>query len=536
MSFSGTVASDFMKLAKVPTWKKPQYIDFAASDFLSLRDSLINYIKAVYPREYDYFAESDLGMMLIECTAYMGAVMSMKADMLANENFFATARQKSSVKKLLELIGVRMRGPLSAAADAKATFTASPTGTTPRYVLTPSQRTFTINSPEDGAQLTYTLYKTVNGYVEDANATGDVTLYWNESDNPAAASNPSSVYTNLVIQEGAFVTDTGDFAATEGIKTIPLTQSPVIEGSVSVFLQDSQSAASGAYTEVDNVYFASGAGDKIFEIVYDDSYGATVVFGDGTVGVSPNATASYFVTYRVGGGSRGNLLPHAVDISMNATTDSTPLTAQVQNISVAAGGANAESIANAKKYAPLTFARQDRLVTLEDYKVFANTHIASVGTVGKANAVTRKAYSSANVIDIYILEKASDLQLQKATPSFKRDLLTAINKKKMATDEIVIVDGLIRTLDLVITVSVDKEEKLNQSSIISKVRGKILKYMNADNRDFGEPLVISDLNRTIFEVESVRMSSIDNISDNILVDFNEIIQLNNLTIVFNYLD
>jgi len=28
----------------------------------------------------------------------------------------------------------------------------------------------------------------------------------------------------------------------------------------------------------------------------------------------------------------------------------------------------------------------------------------------------------------------------------------------------------------------------------------------------------------------------DNISDNILVDFNEIIQLNNLTIVFNYLD
>ena len=60
--------------------------------------------------------------------------------------------------------------------------------------------------------------------------------------------------------------------------------------------------------------------------------------------------------------------------------------------------------------------------------------------------------------------------------------------------------------------------------------------MNSDNRDFGQALVLSDLNRTIFEVDVVRMSSIDNLSTNIEVDFNEIIQLNNLTINFEYLD
>ena len=536
MSFSGTIASDYMKLTKIPTWKKPQYIDFAASDFLTLRDSLIRYIKSVYPLEYDYFAESDLGMMLIECTAYMGAVMSMKADMLANENFFATARQKSSVKKLLQLIGVRMRGPLSAAADIKATFNQSPAGTVPSFVLTPQQRVFTVNSPEDGAACSYTLYKTVNGYLESANADGNLTLYWNESDNPGASSDPSSVYTNLVAQEGSLVTDSGSFAATDGIKKIQLTQSPVVEGSVSVYITGPDSNASGAYTEVDNVYFASGTNDKIFEIVYDEDFAATVVFGDGTVGVSPNDSANYFVTYRVGGGSRGNLLPNAISLTVNATTNAAACTAQVANTSIAAGGANAESIENAKKYAPLTFARQDRLVTLEDYSVFANTFIGSVGTVGKANAVTRKAFSSANVVDIYVLEQASNLQLQKATPTFKRDLLTAINKKKMATDDIVIVDGLIRTLDLVVTVKVDKEQQNNQSTIISKVRGKILNYMNSDNRDFGQTLVISDLNRTIFEVDEVRMSSIDNLNENVLIDFNEIIQLNNLTINFEYLD
>jgi len=55
------------------------------------------------------------------------------------------------------------------------------------------------------------------------------------------------------------------------------------------------------------------------------------------------------------------------------------------------GGANAETVEKAKKYAPLAFRRQDRLVTLEDYASFANGFISTWGTIGKAIAVTRKA-------------------------------------------------------------------------------------------------------------------------------------------------
>ena len=122
MNFYGTIASDFMRLAQIHEAKRPTLINFAATDFLSIRQSLIDYTKTVYPREYQYFTESDLGMMFIELVAYMGSVMSMKADMLANENFFATATQRGSVKKLLQLIGIRMKGPLSAAADAQLNF------------------------------------------------------------------------------------------------------------------------------------------------------------------------------------------------------------------------------------------------------------------------------------------------------------------------------------------------------------------------------------------------------------------------------
>tara|TARA_R110002051_G_scaffold260296_1_gene320111 strand:- start:651 stop:2231 length:1581 start_codon:yes stop_codon:yes gene_type:complete len=520
MNFSGTINSDFMKLAEIPNLKRPALINFAATDFVSLRNSLIDYAKAVYPLEYQYFVESDLGMMFIELVAYMGSVMSMKADMLANENFFATATQRGSIIKLLQLIGVRLRGPLSAAADAQIDFDKKTPMSEPT-IISASERTIETTSPEDGGALTFTLYKVVNGLADIANTTGQITLKPGE----AVGSN-KDIYNNLVIQEGALVTDSGEFAASEAIKSIKLTQGPVVDGSVEVFVTSPTPLSNGAYTEVPNVFFASGTTDRIFEIVYDENFGATVVFGDGSVGVSPDDTASYFITYRVGGGTRGNIIKNSISQSVNSDRG----TATVTNTSVGTGGSNAETMAHAKRYAPLTFRRQDRLVTLEDYSTFANTFISDFGTIGKATAATRKAYASANIIDIYLLENASDFQLQRATTNFKTQLLAAINKKKMATDDIVIVDGLIRTLDLVTTIRIDREERKNQEQIINQVRGEILNFMSVDSTEFGETLVVADLNRAIFEVPQVRFSTIDNIGTDIRVDFNEIIQLNNLTI------
>jgi hypothetical protein len=526
MNFSGTISSDFMKLANIPVSKRPSLINFAATDFVTLRQSLIDYAKAVYPNDYKYFVESDLGLMFLELTAYMGAVMSMKADMLANENFLATAKQRSSVKKLLELIGIRMKGPLSSAADAKITFDQTIPSSD---VIGRAARAITVTSPEDGGNLTFTLYKVVNGLVDTVNSTGNITIEPTESDDP-----DNKVFSNFVIQEGALVDEQGDFAATEGIKTIKLSQGPVVEGSVMVYVTSPNPQSGGAYTEVPNVYYASGSGDRIFEVVYDEDYNATVVFGDGTAGISPEDTASFRVEYRVGGGTRGNLAKDTINAAIGTAVNR--ISGTITNISKATGGANAETIEHAKKYAPLNFRRQDRLVTLEDYSVFANTFISNFGTVGKATAATRKAYASANVVDIYVLEKASDLQLQRATTNFKTQLLTAINKKRMATDDVVIVDGLIRTLDLGVTIRIDREEEENQDAIKTKVRDKILTYMSADNRDFGEDLNIAELNRQIFEVEEVRYSSVDNLDQDVTIDFNEIVQLNNLTINVVLLD
>jgi len=533
VTFSGTVQSDFMKSVSIEDAKKPSLVNYAATDFATLTNSLVDYIKTVYPLDYHNFAESDLGVMLIELVAYMGSVMSLKADMLANENFLRTSRKRKSIKKLLELIGIRVKGPISSAANARIVLGTAPWKDTggaavaggEEISILPASRVFTTTSPEDGGILTYTLYKVLpTGLADLPNALGSIALKGSEASNDA-----STVFTNLVLLEGVLTVEEGTFTTAQAVKTVSLAGSPVVEGSTEVFVKG-DSTTSGAYKLVDNVFFASGPADKVFQVVYDDSFGATVVFGDNTLGVSPAAGDTYTVIYRIGGGGRGNISNEVINAVVTTTSGSSEVLGVLENTSIGTGGADAETLAHAKRYAPLNFRRQDRLVTLRDMKAFSNSYVGKYGSTGKTTAATRKAFSSANIIDVYVLEKASDFQLRRATPTFKYDLLNAMNDKKMITDEIIVVDGLIRTMDLVVTLRVDKELLTIQEIVKAKARNVILDYFKVDNNDFGKPFIPEELNRRIFDVDEIRYSTVDNIDSVIKVEYNEIIQLNNLSI------
>ena len=456
--------------------------------------------------------------MLLELFAYVGSVNTFKADFNAHENYLRLAKSRKSVKNLLQLVGVSMKGPISAAADAKLSFN---TGLGADYYVTPSNRVVNPISPEDGANLTYTLYKTINGRVVPTDNDGGFILSPSESDD-----SENKIFTNLVLQEGAYVNETGTFDSTELVKTIPLSQSPVIEGSVEVII-NGDSDTSGSYVEVDNIFFASGSSEKVFQVVPDDDFTATIVFGDNKIGQAPRGGDSYTVLYRSGGGSRGNIKQSFINSSFAGGAGI------LENTSIGTGGADAETVDHAKRYGPLTFRRQDRLVTLEDIKVFGNSYIGKFGSVGKTTASVRRAYCSGNIIDVFILERSNDFQLRRATPQFKLDLLEQMNLKKMLTSELVILDGLIRTLDLIVSINIDKELRGKVEVIKAQARDSIQNFFLVDNNDFGKTLILQDLNRKIFEHDDIRFSTIDNLKYDISVDFNEIIQLNNLTINVN---
>jgi hypothetical protein len=534
VTFSGTVDSDFLKLIPSELDNKQKLIDYSASDFETLRQNLIKYVKATFPLDYNNFESSDFGVLLMEMMAAVGHIQSNKSDYLANENYLGTARSRDSVKRLLETIGIRMKGPISAAANASITFT-------PRIVTSPSSviveaanRVISITSPEDSGTLNYTLYKVnSNGTVDLSDTSED--LEFNVSASPQGV----VTITDAVLLEGSLVVETGSFNSPESIKTVNLSQYPYVERSAQVFVTGN-STTEGVYKEEENIYFASGQDDKVFQVTTDEQFRASILFGDDSIGMSPAIGDNFVITYRVGGGTRGNLAESVINaqttvIAKAGAAEESIDNAVVENTSIATGGRNAESVAQAKRYAPLYFRSQDRLVTLPDFKAFANSFSSNYGSTGKATATVRRAFSSANIIDLFVLERGSDLQLRRATQEYKRQLLEAIEPKKMLTDEVVVVDGLIRTLDLYVTVTVDEKFKRTEGRIIQSARNSILNYMRIDNTDFSEPFVPQDLIRSLLIDETnIRYATVDNVESTITVGFNEIVQLNNLVIRVDY--
>ena len=527
--FSGTASTDFMKLFSVTDERKKEFINYAGNDFLSIRDDLINYIKSVYPLDYQNFSESDLGIMLIEVVAYMGAVLSLKADMLANENYLRTVKSRSNLKKLLELIGIDMKAPLAGGGGGKLTIKSGGGSVDFPYTLTPANRVFAIPGEQDGAPVNYTIYKIVNNAIQGLQSiVGNIQLQSDEVDNTGG---DKPIFSNIAILEGALRVQQGTFEADEGNKTIALTDSPIVEGSVQVYVTNAGADADGIYTQVERLYSASGATDKIFQVVYDGDYAATLLFGDNIVGISPPPGSTFSVFYRVGGGERGNIRADAINVTTTVFDNSdNAVDADLENRTAITGGSEAETSEHAKRWGPLNFKRQDRVVTLEDFIAIGNTFRSKQGTIGKTTAAVRDAFSSGNIIDLYTLEKASDLHLQKASSTFKKELLEEIEPKKMLTDEVVICDGLIRTLDLVVTVRIDKELEPRRSEIQSQVSDVIISFFNIENNEFGKAFVAADLNRQIYNLSTVRYSTVDNVGEVIPVDFNEIIQLNNFTV------
>ena len=159
--------------------------------------------------------------------------------------------------------------------------------------------------------------------------------------------------------------------------------------------------------------------------------------------------------------------------------------------------------------------------------MLANSFVGTGGTTAKAMASLRTNGAAANVIDLFVLSKASDTQLERASVAMKKELLDYFQNYKMLTDDIVISDGVVRTLDLVATLFIDKSNKRFIESIQQKAADKLLEFFNVDNLAFGQKISMADVNNFMLTVPEIRFFKVDNLPEDIFVNFNEIVQLNN---------
>ena len=499
-SFDGTVQTDIQKLGVISDDDKKNLIDYSVADFGEYKEALLNYAKAVYPTDYNNFVESDFGVFMVELFAYIAATISLKADFIANESFISTVQTRENLSKILGLLGVKIRGPVASKATAviENTANASVTIATDQLTIPFADRKIAVRSGRDNSDVSYTLFKTepTTGGISQLldNTLGDLVLdastYYNTGD---------AEFSGLMLVEGNYKSASGRFSSTSTSKSVFVNDPSIIEGSIIV------SGSDGVFSEINSLALSEDGDDLVFEKTYNEDFSVTLFFGDNIRGKNPTAGSDYLIFYRTGGGDRGDIIEGKIAQAITPDLAGTPASMTIKNTSKATGGQNVETAEHAKKYAPYFFKTQYRAVTGEDYTTIANSFITSIGSIGKAIAVNRQNGAAGNMLD-------------------------HMNDYKMMTDEITIVDGLVRTLDLDCTIFVDRHKRSLQDQIKSEIVKRVTDFVSVDNMDFAKTLRIDELSNYVLQSSNIRFFRVNNYAGDITADFNEIIQLNNLVI------
>jgi hypothetical protein len=175
------------------------------------------------------------------------------------------------------------------------------------------------------------------------------------------------------------------------------------------------------WNEVENLFHSNP--DSRHYIL--DPYRGAVTFGDGKKGKIPPVAQDNILAkiYHVGGGAQGNVGANSITV----LESSFPFIERVTNLEPASGGADAETIEDAKTRGPWTLKHRYRAVSLEDFEQLA---LHASGEVAKA-----KCYADDGVIFIVLVPKG-DADILKPGSMLIKKVESYLNARRLITTKL----------------------------------------------------------------------------------------------------
>ena len=259
--------------------------------------------------------------------------------------------------------------------------------------------------------------------------------------------------------------------------------------------------------EVEN-FFDSQQGSRHYLC---DPIQGEIRFGDGRKGwVPPSGRDSIKCEYRVGGGAAGNVGANTLTV----LKQSIAFVQGVTNPFGARGGADAESIEEAKRRGTYAIKNRDRAITAEDYESLA---LAASRRVARAKCVQ----GSDGSISLLLVPKAErENGDARAVPS--RDLIDRvaafIDKRRLITARVNV--GKPRLVPLSLELTISLKAGATADRVKADVKEKVKKLLNplqggpkADGWPFGRAVGKADLYPVVEGVDGV-----DRITDLTIID------------------
>lgn len=498
-------------------------LNYTNQDFYSLKTRLVNFINERFgpngteiPNTFNDFIESSVAIMLIENMAFIADTLSFKIDQNANENFIDTVTEIDNAFRLSKLVGFNPQPPIASKCMWSATI--NNILNTDLIMQTPVR----LSLVSGNQVIPYELFQ--------ANSKNEPLF-----DQPITIPAGSLVNYSIIGLQGTTVEDAFIGDGSPG-QSILLTQGPVTYESIRVIVDGV------TWTQVD--YFTDSQPRREYRVEYDSEYNAFVIFGNNKAGLIPNEGANIQIRYRVGGGTIGNVVTNAAEIQRQETVPGfgfyVPVT--LTNYTKGEFGYSGDGIEDIRRKLPLWNKTQDRAVTGEDIKIICDQFSTPYyGQIGKSTAVLRNQGCAANIIDVYVLQKVDDINLQEANNDLKVALSEELDKKKMINTDICIKNGEIIKTDIQIDVTTDKFFRKSEQEIKQLIEEKINVFFNINNWDYKKTLKDIDLIKALSDVKEVQSFDINFITEDetnqgriITANFNEIIRPDSITITFIY--
>ena len=238
--------------------------------------------------------------------------------------------------------------------------------------------------------------------------------------------------------------------------------------------------------------------DRSYAMQTNDDDQTSVVFGNGEHGARiPTGTANIKATYRYGIGASGNVGAAAI----NQLATHPPGLQGVVNPLAASGGADRDTIDQARRNAPLAVAALDRLVSVDDYANFARTYAG----IGKA-AAARLSDGRRQLVHLTIAG-VNDIPIDQNADLY-RNLIQSL---LLFGDPQQALQVCLRKVQLLVIIAgVQINPDFQWEIVEANMRAALVDHFSFDNRDLGQSAFLSEAIAIMQKIEGVMYVDVQN--------------------------
>lgn len=464
-------------------------------DSRTLRSELIAMIPHLTDSWTDYH-QSDPGIVLLDLLVYVADKLSFYTDRMAMESLFVTASERENVFSGLKLVGYSMRGYYSAVTSVGLRSDHSHEIYVKKYDIFSTEE-------EDGV-----VFKFV--------ATEDVVVP------PALMS-----ITHVPLMEGTKVTYEYGISNVDGRGRIRVPNPRLAENSLELYINGE------LWEKVDEVYFQDSL-QPVFGVEYDREgipYVKLIknwedLFAD------PNEVSIEIIGLESSGSKanigRGTITRIVSDLSDSlGETECVKYINDIIHVDTVTGGAEPETVEEAKKKAPRRLRTMWTAVTLRDYEDLCETYPGISRALAIDWSVKGTYITDPYHLDIILVPDGGGT----VSTIMKDNIYHHLMERRMTPLKFQIIDPDYVTSNIEVRVQV-RTGYPNKASLSIIVREAITSYFSSENRDFGEVIrPVSLRNHLESTIDDILTVEVVQPSTNIVLGINQFIKAGTISVI-----